>query len=380
MILIIKPTLHCNLRCKYCYLSNVSKQTPQKMMTADFAKDLLRQAKDVFLKDDKKKPLKILWHGGEPLLWGKENYREIFPFIKKLFDGYNYKISIQTNLTLLDNDYITLFKDFDIHIGVSLDGSEYMHDPLRVTYDNKGTFDLIMRNIMRLRDRNIRVGCISVLSKNHIGHIKELYDFMCENRLGFKANPLFRAGESTGIIDKIGITPAEYAEMTIELFDLWFYDEINRNNNATFVEMASNLLTGKTSLCVFNSNCQNSITCISPSGELVPCGRFCDEGLIEKFTYGNLHIDNLQTIVNRRKESDTYKRAVHIDKTSCKVCYLYSVCHGGCLHDGYNVAGNFDKKTFLCNAYKKIYRHIATRLKEIGLESVVQFPQSNSKT
>jgi len=344
-------------------------------MTVDFAKDLLRQAKDVFLKKNIKRPLKILWHGGEPLLWGANNYKEIFPYIATLFDGFNYKISIQTNLTLLNDAYISLFSDYNVHIGVSLDGPKSLHDNLRVANDGEsGTFDTIQQNIKRLRNNNIRVGCISVLSKNHIEHIKELYDFMCENNLGFKANPLFRAGESTGIIEDIGITPDEYAKMTIELFDLWFYDKANRNNNATFVEMASNLLTGKTSLCVFNSNCQHNITCISPSGEVVPCGRFCDEGLIEKFTYGNLHTDNLQTIVNRRKESDAYKRSVHMEKISCKACYLYSICHGGCLHDGYNVAGNFEKKTFLCNAYKKIYRHIANRLQEIGLKNVIEFP------
>lgn len=378
MILIIKPTLHCNLRCKYCYLSNASKQSSQQMMSIEFAKRLLEQARDVFLKKNTKKPLKILWHGGEPLLWGENNYKEIFSYISTLFNGYNYKISIQTNLTLVNSTYISLFKKYKVHIGVSLDGPKFLHDNLRISGNGDGTFDIVMQNIKRLRKEKIKVGCICVLSKNHINHIKDLYDFMCANNLGHKANPLFRAGESIKIINDIGITPNEYAKMTIELFDLWFYDKKNKNNNATFSEMASNLLTGQTSLCVFNSNCQNSIICISPSGDVVPCGRFCDEKLINKFTYGNLFVEDLATIVNRRRESDAYKRTLRIEMQSCKKCYLFSICHGGCLHDGYNVAGDFNKKTFLCNAYKKIYQHIAKRLHEIGLESVINFPIANN--
>jgi len=345
------------------------------MMTVNFAKDLLQQSRDVFQSKEKHPRFKMLWHGGEPLLWGVDNFREILLYIKTLFEGCKYDVSIQTNLTLLNDEYINLFKENNVNVGISLDGPKYLHNFLRVPADNKtDSFEIIMSNVKRLQNEGFRIGCVSVLSKKHIGNIRNFYNFMQQNNIFFRANPLYCAGESKGIINEMGITPSEYSEMVIELFDLWYYDETNKNDNSTFIEMASNLITGKTSLCVFKNNCQNGVICISPSGDVVPCGRFCDIELIDKFSYGNLHTDNLQTIINRREEKDAYRRSSYIEKTNCKECYLFSICYGGCLHDGYSIDGNFDKKTIFCISYKKIYKHITNRLREIGIESIIKEP------
>ena len=95
MVLIIKPTYACNLNCKYCYLSEETKIS--KRFDVDFAENILRQAKECFL-FEKKRQLTIIWHGGEPLLWGIKNYEKIFSFMEKEFAGYKIKNSMQTNL------------------------------------------------------------------------------------------------------------------------------------------------------------------------------------------------------------------------------------------------------------------------------------------
>lgn len=364
MILILKPTLACNLSCKYCYLSESSKISNK--FDVQFAKSILQQANSSLLYNKKRK-IKILWHGGEPLLWGIQNYREIFSFIEKEFDGYDYTISIQTNLSLINEEFIDLFIKYKVSVGCSLDGPKEIHDSQRIATNGTGTFDIIMSKIDLCKRKGLHLGCIVVGTKKHIGKIPLLYQFMCDNNIGFKFNPIFSAGEAQKNIDEYGLTPDEYATMSIELFDLWFYDSTHKVSNSIFVDIASSLISQKNcSHCLFNKNCQENILAVSPNGDVVPCGRFCDDGLI-KHAYGNLHSESLESIIHKLKSSEIYGRYNYIKESSCNKCHFFDICYGGCLYDGYAKTGDFKSKTFLCSAYQKIFSHISKRLQEKNL-------------
>jgi uncharacterized protein len=363
MVVIIKPTYSCNFNCRYCYLSEESKT--KNKFDVEFAKKALLQIKECFLTDNKRR-LTIIWHGGEPLLWGIENYREIFSFIENEFKDYKFQNSMQSNLSLINEDFIELFLKYDVHLGFSLDGPEEINDFQRVYKNGSGTFKTVIEKIALCKEKKLRIGCIVVATKKHIGKIQELYQFMCKNNIGFKLNPLFKSGEAKKNVDDLGITPEEYAKMSAELFDLWFYDKVNKNNNSNFAEIASNIIAKKPSGCMFGKNCQDNFLAISPNGDVVPCGRFCDNDLIE-YSYGNLHNENLKDILPRIKLSSSYNRFEYIEASSCRRCRFFDICHGGCMHDGFLVNNDFKTKTFLCNAYKKIFMHISKRLKESGV-------------
>lgn len=359
MVIIIKPTYACNFRCKYCYLSNGTK-TSNRTMDVEFAKKVFRQIKVCMAKSQSRK-LTIIWHGGEPLLWGIENYRQILAYVRNELKGYNLKNCIQTNLSVIDKEYIELFKEYDVHVGFSFDGPKEINDSQRVDANGNGTYNTIVSKIKLCKENSISLGCIVVGSKRHMGHIQELYQCMCEHQLNFKFNPLFEAGEAQNNED-YGITSNEYAQMAIELFDLWYDDNLNQVNESNFQEIASALVTGKVSGCMFGKNCQENFIAISPDGEVFPCGRFCDESM-NKYSYGNLHMESLEEILFRIKKSEIYKRAEYIERSSCKMCKFYNVCHGGCLHDGFLKSGDFTSKTFLCLAYKQIFAHIEEKMK-----------------
>ena len=87
------------------------------------------------------------------------------------------------------------------------------------------------------QNKGLSIGCIIVGGKRHIGHIPELYRFLCDNKLNFKFNPLFSAGEACNNLDDIGITTDEYAEMAIELFDLWYNDNEHHIKESNFEEI-----------------------------------------------------------------------------------------------------------------------------------------------
>lgn len=362
MVFVVIPTYTCNFRCKYCYLNNGTKQHTD-MYDIDFAKHIVLQIKDAFATTRK---VSIIWHGGEPLLWGKANYREIFAFMQRELEGYNIHQSMQTNLSLIDEEYLDLLVQYKVKPGFSLDGFKSLHDSQRVGFGGSPTFDIIMEKLALCREKGVKPGCIVVGSRKHIGNIPELYHFLKEQELNFKFNPLFISGEAEQNRDEYGITPQEYADMCIELFNLWFDDHKGKVIESNFVEIASNIATGRAAGCMFSRNCQEKFLAIAPNGDVMPCGRFSGYDL-RQFAYGNLHYEALSEILPRIKQSEIYKRAENIDQSDCTKCKWYNICHGGCLHDGFLRHGDFKSKTLLCPAYKQIFAHIEQRMAESGL-------------
>lgn len=362
--IILKPTYACNFRCKYCYLSNGTKEHTD-MFDIAFAKHVVLQIKEAFA-DTPRRKLTIIWHGGEPLLWGKENYREALAFMQRELADFDLHISMQTNLSLIDEEYLDILTQYNVKLGFSLDGFKEIHDSQRVGIDNRPTFDTIMEKLTLCRERGLKPGCIVVGSRKHIGRIPELYQFMKEQELNFKFNPLFISGEAEQNRDEYGITAQEYAQMCIELFDLWFDDQQGKVTESNFVEIASNIATGHTTGCMFSQNCQDNFLAIAPTGDVMPCGRFCDDGL-KQYAYGNLHRETLAEILPRIKQSEAYRRAEYISNSDCAKCKWYNICHGGCLHDGFLRNGDFKSKTLLCSAYKQLFAHIEKRMKDAGM-------------
>lgn len=362
MTIILKPTCACNFRCKYCYLSNGTKEHTD-MFDIKFAKRIVLQIKEAFASSRK---VSIIWHGGEPLLWGKINYQKIFVFMQQELDGFDIHQSMQTNLSLIDEEYLDILSQYNIKPGFSLDGVKEIHDSQRVGIGNSPTFDTIMEKLALCRERGLKLGCIVVGSRKHIGRILELYQFMKEQELNFKFNPLFISGEAEQNRDEYGITAQEYAQMCIELFDLWFDDQHGKVSESNFVEIASNIATGHTTGCMFSQNCQDHFLAIAPTGDVMPCGRFCDNDLLQ-YSYGNLHHETLAEILPRIKQSEAYRRAEYIAASDCAKCKWYNICHGGCLHDGFLHNGDFKSKTLLCSTYKHLFAHIEKRMKEAGM-------------
>ncbi len=332
------------------------------VVTVNVIKSLIDQVAE-YVEKRPRRSVTLLWHGGEPLLWGVDNYKDIFAYTDLFKDKVHFRHSIQTNLSLINKDYIELFKKYNVRVGFSLDGLKDINDSQRKKPNGAGTFDDIIAKVDMCRAAGLNVGAIIVASSAFKGRISELYEFICNKRLNFKFNPLFLSGEAEHC-KELSLTPSEYARMAIELFDLWFDDPVKAIKESTFIDIASAFISknGHTNGCMFASNCQQNLFAVSPHGEIFPCGRFCETDT--RFSYGNINKDPLENILLRRRHLEPYARYDFIKESSCNKCQFFNLCHGGCLHDGYLNGGDFKSKTFLCAAYKQIFSHIQKRVQE----------------
>ncbi len=357
MVIIIKPTHLCNLRCKYCFVGD--KRQEKDIMSLDFAKLIISKIK-TYLISKKHKNVKFVWHGGEPLLWGHDNYHNILEFCEKEFADFKIKHTMQTNLTLLDQEYIDIFKKYDVKLGFSMDGFGKYNDITRIKADGTGSFDTIFDKYKLCKKNGLRPGAIIVLTKFNKDYIKEIYHFYSQNKIHFKLNPVFNFGAAEDCYSKLGVTVDEYAKAMIDLFDLWIDDMETGIEITNLKEIASNIITRKTSLCTLKKNCQFNFISIAPNGDVYPCGRFHADS---KYVIGNISTDSMENIMETKQNSVIQNRHLFIEKSDCSKCKYLDICYGGCVHDAIIAYGSPNNKTGLCKAYKLIFSHIEDVIK-----------------
>lgn len=178
-LVILQQGPFCNIDCKYCYLPNrannktMSQETLEKVYHEVFNSNCLRD------------PITFLWHAGEPLAAGHAFFQNAFALAKEINKKYNrsYVHNIQTNATLIDEQWLKIFKDENVLMGVSLDGPAFIHDKNRVMRNGKGTHSKVMEGIKLLQKENINFEVIAVLTSFSLDYPDEIYNFFIDNKI-----------------------------------------------------------------------------------------------------------------------------------------------------------------------------------------------------
>jgi uncharacterized protein len=240
----------CNLRCDYCFFSE---HCQKKVISLELLERFFEQYFKMFSGE-----INFIWHGGEPLLAGIDFYQTVIGLqshFKK--DGDKIRNSIQTNATLITDDWCKFFKQHKFAIGVSLDGTEISHNRHRKFVDGRGSFQATIMGIKKLQDYQINFGIIATLTKSGLTNLENDLEFFVKevklNRLAFN---LF-ADDSTGnqqlVDENISSADAEVFYQTILRF--W----LKENNRKLSIREIDNCLAGTIGKwpqnCSFNGSC-----------------------------------------------------------------------------------------------------------------------------
>ena len=178
-LLVLQPTPFCNINCSYCYL-------PDRQSTKKMSAETLRQVLDwVFSSGLAREPFSLLWHAGEPLVMTVEFYEEAVALLGQANrGGLTVYQSFQTNATLIDRRWCDFFLRHDVHLGVSVDGPDFLHDRCRRTRQGAGTLDRVLRGIRLLREHQVPFFALTVLTAEALAYPDELFDFYRTNGIG----------------------------------------------------------------------------------------------------------------------------------------------------------------------------------------------------
>jgi uncharacterized protein len=203
-LLVIQPTSLCNLDCAYCYVPD--RQNASRLPIALLERLLQAVSRSRIARREDE--LKILWHAGEPLAAGIDFYRAAVDATDRLMGGrWRVRHSIQTNGTLITDEWCEFFRSKGVSIGVSIDGPAALHDANRVTRGGRGSFAQAMRGIERLRAHDIGVSVLSVLTAQSIDRPDELFHFFADaglHSVAFNVEEIEGPNVRSSLIEKSG--------------------------------------------------------------------------------------------------------------------------------------------------------------------------------
>jgi len=307
------------------------------------------------------KSFQIVFHGGEPLLYPKEFYREsIKIFREKLSDSY-FDFVLQTNGVGLDEEWYRLFNELSIRVGVSIDGPKEYHDKYRVFHNGKGSYDEVRTAIQLGLDKGMH-GVLSVANLNISP--KELYqEFKDLNILSF--NLLLPDGHfdklPDGIIrEKVNTSDyTPYADWLIELFAIWKSDP--DRPNMRFFKTLIQLIAGEEVGDQVLGLKKNGVAILETNGnlEVADSIRACYEGITRNDI--NIHTHEIDAVLEDPL-FDIYINSHQMVNEKCLNCPIYDICGGGFLLNRYSNENGFDNPTIYCHDMIKLVSYIQNDL------------------
>ena len=350
-------TNDCNLRCKYCFEECIHREKMKSIqeIREEFS-SFLENDFDKFIfelveinKSLKRRKTNICFHGGEPLLVGTDLLEKGFSMVKK-YDAT--EISIQTNATLINDEMIELFKKYDVHIGISIDGPKEMNDKYRVNANGKGSYDVIVRNLKKMKEEKLLVGALATVTKETIKDPEGFYNFFRDNKINFSFNPLFLIENQEADCD--GLSMNEFADFYCKMFDIWIESEDDLSLNC-FDRILSSMGIKEEpymEVCTYIPDCSMTTVAINTKGDFFRCLHYA---LNNSNCIGNIHTDSLFKALGDERFKN---RSCKLKTGVCANCDIYEYCYGGCPFVAESTHGTIYAKDNTCAAQRKIVHYI----------------------
>lgn len=366
---IFSVTQDCNLSCIYCQVTSNNKIHHHTAMT----NDTVHRAVDLALQSPSNH-LAFEFQGGEPLL-NFNAIREIVTYSNKLRSSKNIEFRLVTNLTMMNDEILEFIKDNKIHLSISLDGNDLLHNKNRPYKNGKGSYKKIIYWINKIiGTHNIQVSALPTITKYSFKHFEEIIQTYIN--LGFR-NIFIRSlspfGTASNNWNEIGYTSEEFTNFYRIIFDrilsLNSNDFIINENYATMI-LAKILKGSSINFMDLRSPCGAGIGQIAYNwdGDIYTCdeGRMIAAEGDKSFKIGNVYEDNYQSCMNHDTLKYVLSASVLDSLIDCKDCVYSPIC-GVCPVYNHKIYGSLFAKMshdYRCNILKGIYHTIYSKLKE----------------
>lgn len=359
---IVKVSGECNLKCDYCYYFTNGKYQEVNNLSVDLIEKLILEASK--LSDF----VEFIWHGGEPLVAGIKIFQKIVSVQKTISaeNGTKFKNVIQTNGTLLNNEWVEFIIENDFGIGISIDGPVSLHDKHRIYGDYTGSLSNVMNGIRLLTEKGVRKGALAVITKDSLGFEKEIFDFFVNNDiLSFDFLPFFDGNFP------FTLQEGDYSDFIIKIFDLWLEKDDPSIKVRYIDNVMAGILGGRQSLCKFARSCHTYIS-IDFNGDIFPCDKFLG---LKDFKFGNLKQDSLHEVVHGIKMREFIKKinAIH---NNCSKCNIWYICGGACTY--YQMSDDKTEQRRYCYENRRAITYIQNKIFQEHPQLTILYQASNN--
>lgn len=376
----------CNLRCKYCYYlekSHLYRNAPVRVMSDE----LLERFVQEYIQAQTMSQVLFTWHGGEPLMRPLSFYRKAVALQERYAFGRQIDNTIQTNGTLLTDEWCEFFKEHNWLVGISIDGPQEFHDEYRRTASDKPSWQKVMRGIRLLRKHGVEWNAMAVVNDFNAGYPLEFYHFFKEmgaKYIQFAPVVERMAAHSDGrhlatLVDQecpvadFSVSPAQWGDFLCAIFDEWVRHDVGQTYVEIFDCTLANWVGERPGICVYAKECGHAGV-MEFNGDVYSCDHF----VFPEYKLGNIRDKTLvEMLYGEQQRQFSCLKHASLPK-QCKECEWEFACHGECpknrfVNDRYGNPG----LNYLCSGYRHFYEHVAPYMDFMKKEFMNQRPPAN---
>ena len=388
LYVMLKPAgAHCNLACKYCYYLEKNKLYPtaQRHLMSD---EMLEQFTREYIEAQTMSQVLFTWHGGEPLLRSIDFYRKALSLQQKYAGGRRIDNVIQTNGTLLTDEWCEFFAQNHWLVGISIDGPQPYHDHYRLTAAGKPSWQKVMQGIKLLKKHGVEWNAMAVVNAYNVNHPLEFYRFFKENGCQFlQFTPIVErltrhedgrtlaslADKNEIPLSEASVTPEQWGYFLSAIFDEWVRKDVGKIFVEIFDCTLANWMGISPGICAYSKECGHAGV-MEHNGDVYSCDHF----VFPEYKLGNIRDHSLIDMLYGEQQQE-FSRLKHSSlPRQCKECDMEFACHGECpknrfMKDKYGDSG----LNYLCPGYYHYYQHVAPYMDYMKQELMSQRPPSN---
>lgn len=388
LYVMLKPAgAHCNLACKYCYYlekNNLYQNSHRHLMSDEMLEQFTRE----YIEAQTMPQVLFTWHGGEPLMRSIDFYKKALELQKKYAHGKQIDNVIQTNGTLLTDEWCEFFAQNHWLVGISIDGPQEYHDHYRVTPAGKPSWEKVMQGIQLLKKHRVEWNAMAVVNAYNAEHPLEFYHFFRDNGCQYlQFTPIVErltehedgrtlaslADDREIPLADASVTPQQWGNFLCTIFDDWVRHDVGK----TFVEIfdctLANWMGVLPGICAYSKECGHAGV-MEHNGDVYSCDHF----VFPEYKLGNIREQSLIDMLYGEKQQ-AFSRLKHTSlPRQCKECDMEFACHGECPKnrfekDKYGEPG----LNYLCQGYYQYYTHVAPYMDFMKRELLAQRPPAN---
>ena len=369
---IFQLTDKCVLSCKYCFAKGAHGDV------STFQTDILEKAiKQAF--ETEHNYVIFEWTGGEPLLVGLEFYKKVVEYQKK-YATKPYENGVQTSGNKYDTMLIDFLLENNFGISTTIDGTEDIHNKNRPANGNKPSFQNVQRTRKYIKDKGGDCGFISTITKNNLGHEKEMLDFFQEQGLNsFHSNPYIYYSKNKVKDKDIALSNYDYARYFISEFNAWIEKGKVNPIPRTINDIIKCLKTKSpihNTICTFGGRCLTNFIALTPNGDVYNCPKFTGS---KNMILGNITKQPIKEILSPSSEAMSKlidQRVNAINACEKKNCKYFYICNGGCPYYSFIASNGEDigEIDCLCDGKTLLFEYL-----ESAVDIINNYVSDNNK-
>lgn len=359
----------CNLNCNYCYYlekSNLFGGSGNTKMSYDLLEEFTKQ----FIEAHEVPVVMFTWQGGEPTLMALDFYKKAVELQKKYSGGKKIENAFQTNGTMLNDDWCHFFKDNNMLVGISIDGTEQNQDHYRRTKSGASTFKRVIKGIELLHKHKVEFNTLSVVNDYNVSMARETYRFLKQIGSGFmqflpvveriaddgneRSLKLVAPLHGKAELAQWTVNAVDYGKFLITIFDEWVRNDVAKYYVQIFDATLANYAGENPGICVFNETCGDALA-MEHNGDIYACDHF----VYPEYYLGNIFKTPLKDLVKSQRQFDFGINKRNQLPVYCLRCDVRYACHGECPKHRFLLTPDGQPGlNYLCEGFKLFFKHV----------------------